>query len=407
MEYPNSIETDRELAKRLSQFFTSESIENLARTTKFIERSTSRLTGQMFLQMNVFNVSRGEERSLNDQCDYLEDTYGIELKKQSLDERYNTYSVSFMKQCYEKLLAEVLQPYVEPLNATDSENGSFFNSIELIDATTFDLSSALAVFYKGGGNVSSSVKLHHRYELLRGETLGIKIVSGHENDACYLEDLNNHLTEKCLYIKDLGYVNLSHFERIDKEKGYFLSRFRSSINCYIKDEAGNYEEVQMHDLVPAYGESKDIAYIYIGQKKIKVRMVIQSIPEEFVERRKKKVIRNNKTHGSKTFHENTLLLCYYNVYITNADVSILPTDKIRLLYALRWQIELIFKIWKSIFDIDKVKQMNIFRFECYLYGRLMAILLSEKIQNLYRDYLWEEEEVEISEYKCAKILKKT
>jgi hypothetical protein len=96
MEYPNSIETDRELAKRLSQFFTSESIETLARTTKFIERSTSRLTGQMFLQMNVFNVSRGEERSLNDQCDYLEDTYGIELKKQSLDERYNTYSVSFM-----------------------------------------------------------------------------------------------------------------------------------------------------------------------------------------------------------------------------------------------------------------------------------------------------------------------
>ena len=77
------------------------------------------------------------------------------------------------------------------------------------------------------------------------------------------------------------------------------------------------------------------------------------------------------------------------------------------MYALRWQIELIFKIWKSVFDIDKVKQMNIFRFECYLYGRLMAILLSEKIKNLYRDYLWDVEEIEISEYKCAKILKKT
>ncbi|WP_373551306.1 IS4 family transposase [Haliscomenobacter sp.] len=407
MDYPNSIETEKELAIRLHQFFTSDRIENLAREAKFIERSTSRLTGQMFLQMNIFNTSSGDERSLNDQCEYLEETYGIELKKQSLDERYNTYAVSFMKQCYERLLVEVLQPYVEPFNATNSENANFFNSIELIDATTFDLSSALTVFYKGGGNVSSSVKLHHRYELLRGETLDIKIVSGHENDACYLQDLNHQLTAGCLYMKDLGYVNLEHFERIDQEKGYFLSRFRSSINCYIKNKAGHYEEIQMVDLVPAWGQDKDIPCIYIGKKKLKVRMIIQSLPEELIEKRKKKVIRNNKTHGSKTFHENTLLLCHYNVYITNADVSLLPRDKIRFLYALRWQIELIFKIWKSVFDIDKVKQMNIFRFECYLYGRLMAILLSEKIQNLYRDYLWEVEEIEISEYKCAKILKKT
>lgn len=115
--------------------------------------------------MNVFNVSSGDERSLNDQCEYLEDAYCIALKKQSLDERYNTYAVSFMKQWYERLLAEVLHTYLEPFNATNGENASFFNRIELIDATTFDLSSALAVFYKGGGNVSSSVKLHHRYEL--------------------------------------------------------------------------------------------------------------------------------------------------------------------------------------------------------------------------------------------------
>lgn len=404
MNYPASIGTDKELASRLSQFFTTERIESIARSTKFVERSSTRLTGLMFLQMNTFYLARGEERSLNEQCEYLEDTFGLKLKKQSLDERYNTYSVAFMKGCYEALLSEVLQPYIQAVEGNSREYA--FKGIELIDATAFDLSSSLAVFYKGGGNVDSTIKLQHRYELLKGETVGIKIVSGHENDSCYLQDLEKSLIEGRLYIKDLGYYSLEHLQKIDKNQSYFLSRYRICTNCYKKNEKGEYEEVYMKDLVPEYGQNKDIAEIYLGKKKVKVRMVIQSVPEEHIEKRKKRVIRKNKTNYSKTLHEDSILLCSFNVYITNAQEELLPYEEIRLLYALRWQIELIFKIWKSVFDIDKVKQMNIFRFECYLYGRLMAILLSEKIQNLYKDYLWEEENLEVSEYKCAKILKK-
>jgi hypothetical protein len=406
MEYPESLGRDKKLAERMSQFFTSERIEGIARKTRFIERSSTRLTGLMFLEMNSFSLSTGEGKSLFEQCEYLEDTFGLKIKKQSLDERYNTYAVSFMKQCYESLLLEVLQPYVLPLEQEHQEKSCCFNGIELVDATTFDLSSALQVFYKGGGNVESSIKIHHRYELISGETLGLKIVSGNENDTSYLPDLNTELIAGRLYIKDLGYYKFEHLLLIEEQKGYFLSRYRGATNCYTKDEYGKYEEVFMKDLVPKYGQDKEITVIYIGKQKLKVRMIIESVPEEHVEKRKKRVIRKNKTNNQKSFHEDAMLLCHYNVYVTNADESILAVTKIRLLYALRWQIELIFKIWKSVFEIDKVKQMNIFRFECCLYGRLMAILLSEKIQNLYRDYLWEEEELEISEFKCAKIVKK-
>jgi Transposase DDE domain len=406
MEYPESLGSDKKLAERMSQFFTTERIEMIARKTRFIERSSTRLTGLMFLEMNSFSLSTGQGKSLFEQCEYLEDTFGLKIKKQSLDERYNTYAVSFMKQCYESLLLEVLQPYVLPLEQEHQEKSCCFNGIELVDATTFDLSSALQVFYKGGGNVESSIKIHHRYELISGETLGLKIVSGNENDTSYLPDLNTELIAGRLYIKDLGYYKFEHLLLIEEQKGYFLSRYRGATNCYTKDEYGKYEEVFMKDLVPKYGQDKEITVIYIGKQRLKVRMIIESVPEEHVEKRKKRVIRKNKTNNQKSFHEDAMLLCHYNVYVTNADESILAVTKIRLLYALRWQIELIFKIWKSVFEIDKVKQMNIFRFECCLYGRLMAILLSEKIQNLYRDYLWEEEELEISEFKCAKIVKK-
>jgi len=61
-----------------------------------------------------------------------------------------------------------------------------------------------------------------------------------------------------------------------------------------------------------------------------------------------------------------------NAYITNADQDILPTDLIRSIYSLRWQIEIIFKTWKSTFNLDKVKQMKIQRFDCINYGTLIT-----------------------------------
>jgi hypothetical protein len=407
MNYPQDLGIDKELSLRLSQFFSSERIESIAKSTKFVERRSSRLSGLMFLQMNIFGFLNEKDKSLTEQCDYLEDSFDISLTKQSLDERYNTYAVSFMKRCYEAMLLEVLQPYLIPLDFTNNNKEHFFNGIELVDSTVFDISANLEMFYKGGANVKSAIKIQHRYELIKGETLGIKIVEGNEADASYLSDLGKNIVPNRLYIKDLGYYKLEHLLRISKEKAYFLSRYKNGTKCYTKDKFGKFEEVDMVDLVPKYGANKDISEIYIGEKKHKVRMIIESVPEEYVEKRKKKVIDKNKSMKKETLHKNAMILCLFNVYITNADESILAHDKIRLLYALRWQIELILKIWKSIFNIDKeVKKMNIFRFECYLYGRFMAILLSEKIQNLYRDYLWEEKQLEISEFKCAKLIKK-
>ena len=50
----------------LSNFFKAESIERLGREVKFVERSTSRLSSWMFLQLNTCLVSNGKVDSLND-----------------------------------------------------------------------------------------------------------------------------------------------------------------------------------------------------------------------------------------------------------------------------------------------------------------------------------------------------
>ena len=65
--------------------------------------------------------------------------------------------------------------------------------------------------------------------------------------------------------------------------------------------------------------------------------------------------------------------------ITNAHEDIMPLAEASMFYRLRWQIELIFKTWKSLASIDKVKKIKKERFECQLYARLIWILLNWKI----------------------------
>src|SRR3954454_19092200 len=90
--------------KRFSSFFKQGQIEQLARQSGFIVRSSSRLSGAAFLDMMVHYIAPQGEWSLNDQCDFLLEHYGIAMTKQSLDERYHTFAVAFLKSCYQALL---------------------------------------------------------------------------------------------------------------------------------------------------------------------------------------------------------------------------------------------------------------------------------------------------------------
>src|SRR3954449_2517716 len=92
--------------KQFSSFFKRGQVEQLAKQSGFIVRSSSRLSGAAFLEMMVQHIAPDKEWSLNDQCDYLREYHGIELTKQSLDERYHCFSVAFLKSCYQAVLNE-------------------------------------------------------------------------------------------------------------------------------------------------------------------------------------------------------------------------------------------------------------------------------------------------------------
>jgi len=393
------------LLKELSSCFDGQELEKLAFASKFISRKSSRLTGLSFLMMNVFDIadcSDGRERSLDDSCDWLAEHFDISITKQSLHERYNTYAVSFMRSCFLKVLQIVNDSVV------DRSMSLPFSKIQITDATSFKIGDHLSTFYKGWQGQESMIKMHLNYNFINGAIEDIFLTDGISNDNNYKLGSQEEIVSKALYMRDLGYFDLRQFKKLDQAGAYFLSRAKTGCSYYKKNELGQFQKIDIMDYLPALGKAKSLDQIYVGCKKDKlaIRLILQAVPEQVAQQRLGKLKIYASKQPDKKISQHRKAMCYFNVFITNVAEEMLPTDMGRMLYTIRWQIELLFKIGKSIFKIDKVKNINIFRFECYIYSKLIAMILTLHIQNKLGQFLWEQEEFELSPIKAARLVKK-
>ncbi|EJV84800.1 hypothetical protein IG1_03000 [Bacillus cereus HD73] len=67
--------------------------------------------------------------------------------------------------------------------------------------------------------------------------------------------------------------------------------------------------------------------------------------------------------------------------------------------------QILFKIWKSFFKIDRCKEIKKERLECHLYGQLISILLCLSTMFKMRQLLLDKKKKELSEYKSIYMIK--
>ncbi|MBY7144315.1 transposase [Virgibacillus sp. NKC19-3] len=58
---------------------------------------------------------------------------------------------------------------------------------------------------------------------------------------------------------------------------------------------------------------------------------------------------------------------------------LLDTHDLYPIYSISWQVKILFKIWKSLFEIHELRTVKQERLKCQLYGILICILLSSNI----------------------------
>jgi len=126
--------------------------------------------------------------------------------------------------------------------------------------------------------------------------------------------------------------------------------------------------------------------VFIGENRVPVRLVISIVPPEIYQQRIRRKEKENKRKGHQT-KEQTKLRFHFNLFITNVEATILSSDQVMPLYRLRWQVELMFKNWKSVFSIHNLQKMKAERYITMLYIRLILIVVNlqiiDKLQSLF------------------------
>lgn len=396
----NSLVADLNVS--IAPFFSIHELEQIARETGFVQRE-SKLGGALFLDLVVFNSENLKYQSLNDLSVLLREEHGVAITKQSLHERFNGSAVQLLKKSMERLLRKQLdvEPYLLDLSG--------INRILIKDSVCFQIDESMAADYPGSGGDGSkaAVRIQFEYDLLSGNINDISLNAFNEQDASNSLATIDLLQPGDLVIRDLAYVGLQALKEMVIKSAFYLCRLGPNVKVY-EDNGGERVEIHfsnLHRQMEKQGLSRIEKTVYIGQKEnFKTRLIIHRLPAIEVEKRIRKVKSSNKKKGRNAPSPEYLARAHLNLFITNTTPETVPSKNVWSLYRLRWQIELAFKIWKSICDIEKVKKVKKHRLECYIYAKLILILLGWKVVWKTAQILFTLESKALSYYKSFKTL---
>jgi IS4 transposase len=92
----------------------------------------------------------------------------------------------------------------------------------------------------------------------------------------------------------------------------------------------------------------------------------------------------------------SLALADWTVMITNVPEKWIPFEMLWRIYAIRWQIELLFKQLKSVLQVHHSNTGNVCRLKCETYGKLIMATLISRIHGAINAELWNTNKRELS-----------
>jgi len=385
----------QKLSAIFTEFFNEKSINKIAIETGFIKRN-GKLDGFKFLDLLLFTHCNSKTLSLNQLSSEAKSRYDIDISKQSIDERFNKKSVAFVK----AILKKVINIAVFQDTKIDFTK---YDKVRIKDATSFQLPEIMGDKYKGsGGSASkSAIKIQFEYDLKNGEILDLSFHSFTEQDTTNAKNTIDDIKPNELIIRDLGYIKIEYLIAIEEKKSFYLNRLQSNIIVYEDKKGKKIDFAKINNYLILNKLDRIEKEVYIGKEKFKTRMIIELLPRKEYEERMRKTNKEAKKKGTK-ISKNRKIKMRLNIFITNTDID---KKDIRPLYTLRWQIELMFKIWKSIGEIDKVKKTKIVRFETFLIIKIIWIMLNWQLMWQIKIYYLNKKNIEISPYKLFLKLK--
>ncbi|HGF7742735.1 TPA: IS4 family transposase, partial [Enterococcus faecium] len=285
---------------------------------------------------------------------------------------------------------------------------SLFKRLRIIDSTAFILDPIFAKDFSGSGGTrhTSGAKIQLEYDLFSGRIIENYLGAEKEGDKHFSNTYLSPILPGDLCIRDLGYFDLKEYQAIQDAQGFYITRVKTTTRLFLKNthpesfknnngykKHSLYLPISLEELADTLqsGETIEFPEVYCGKGHyLGARVIVHCLTAKERKNREQQIAK--LAQKRKPLSERSKKIKKLNIYLTNCPVDHVPMDMVHELYSLRWQIELLFKTWKSVFKINRVKKINVYRLKCHIYSKLIALWLTMTTMYKMRKLLYEKQD---------------
>lgn len=342
--------------------------EDQARSSGFLKRRRN-LSAAVFVKTLVFGFLAKPDASL-DELTRVAAVLGVKITPQALDERFTLEAA--------ELLRRVLQASIQAMIVADPVPLAIlarFTEVVLLDSSTISLPESLRSQFAGCGTSNpgagnAALKLTVAWDLKTGRLRGPILDAGRVNDkaATLAREV---LPAGALRIADLGYFKLAGLKQMDRDRVKFLSRFQAGTVVF---DAQGREWPRLSEFLNGRGPRVD-HQIHLGKReRLPCRLLAARVPDEVAERRVRR-LQEEAAKDGRNLSAECVALAHWTVFVTNVTAARLDVEEALALGRARWQIELLFKLWKSQGGIDEWTGLKPAKILCQVYTKLIAMVV--------------------------------
>jgi hypothetical protein len=365
----------------------------LARETAFVQRTTP-ITGSVFAQTLVFGFLTRPDASYT-QLRHITAAQGVMVTAQAIEKRMTERAATFMLRLLEATVGCAMSG--DPVALAIF---SRFEGVYLQDGSTIALPAALASIWKGGGNKKkgageSGIQLQIRLNLKTGEMQGPSLQAARCSEVKGALSMQEApLPKGALWVVDMGFFSIATMLQMITDGQYWITYAKSDLTM----SEVNGKRCSLVELMSKYDHQKVIdIQVFVGVKGLPARLIAFRLTEKQAQDQREKAKTRAKTRGKgcrrdvrtgkrikplslqsrKHGHmgKKRRQLAHWTILLTNVPQTMLSPQDARIILRARWQIELVWKLWKERGQVDIWRSEKPFRVLCEVYAKLIGMVL--------------------------------
>lgn len=225
------------------------------------------------------------------------------------------------------------------------------------------------------GSGAAAVKFQTEFCLRSGALTCIDLEQGRSPDGASSRQQARR-GKGSLRISDLGYFNVAVFATMVTAGEHFLSRLQYGTHVLLTGG-------EAVDLLPWLEKQRgpfiDQSILLGEAQRLGCRLIAWRLPEEQANLRRQKLRRDTKEKRGSEPCAGRLAWCDWTILVTSLPLEMLTPKEAVVLYRARWQVELLFKRWKSQGLTAELSGSTVTRQMVRVWSRMLAVLLQQWI----------------------------